>query len=174
MNRFFLVDCNNFFVSCERLFNPKLNNKPVVVLSSNDSCVIARSNEAKTLGIAMGAPAFECIEIFKKHNVITYSANFGLYCDMSSRVMKTLADYATDIEVYSIDEAFLFVAKPIEPATYLSEGYFIKKKVAQATGIPVSIGIGPTKTLAKIATRLAKKSPSYKGVFDITNHPEID
>src|SRR5437016_6190917 len=105
--RFVLVDCNNFYVSCERVFNPKLLKKPVVVLSSNDACVIARSNEAKALGIAMGVPAFECAEIFKKHGVLVYSANFALYGDMSARVMQTLTNCATDIEVYSVDEAFL-------------------------------------------------------------------
>ena len=109
MKRFFLVDCNNFYVSCERVFNAALYNRAVVVLGSNDACVIARSNEAKALGIAMGAPAFECAQLFKGHNVVVYSANFALYGDMSNRVMQTLTRYATDIEVYSVDEAFLFV-----------------------------------------------------------------
>src|SRR5579872_4178702 len=109
MNRFFLVDCNNFFVSCERVFDPTLRNKPVVVLSSNDACVIARSQEAKALGIPMGAAAWEYEAFFKRHNVLVYSANFALYGDMSARVMQTLTEFAADIELYSVDEAFLFV-----------------------------------------------------------------
>ena len=109
LKQFFLLDCNNFFVSCERVFNPRLIGKPVVVLSNNDGCIIARSNEAKALGIAMGAPFFECESIIKKHQVIVYSSNFALYGDMSARVMSTVAELASDIEIYSIDEAFLFV-----------------------------------------------------------------
>ncbi len=161
--RFALVDCNNFFVSCERVFNPKLIGKPVVVLSSNDACVIARSNEAKALGIAMGAPAFECEQIFKKHNVIVYSSNFALYGDMSARVMQVLSQYATDIEIYSVDEAFLFLPKQQNYTQYIQ---YIRKQVKQKTGIPVSIGIGLTKTLAKVANKFAKKSAD--GVFDLT------
>ena len=110
MKRFFLVDCNNFFVSCERVFNPALRNKPVAVLSSNDACIIARSNELKALGIPMGAPLFEYEKLLKRHDAYVYSANFALYGDMSGRVMNTLASLATDIELYSIDEAFLFVS----------------------------------------------------------------
>jgi DNA polymerase V len=182
MNRFFLVDCNNFYVSCEQVFNPKLNNKPVVILGSNDACVIARSNEAKALGIPMGAPAFECEKLFKKHNVIVHSANFALYGDMSNRVMQTVAHYATDFEIYSVDEAFLFVSKYVhsldkslqENDYYLDYAYYIKQQVKQQVGIPISIGIGPTKTLAKVANRLAKKNPHLKGAFDITDHPNID
>ena len=173
MKRYLLVDCNNFFVSCERVFNPTLLNKPVVVLSSNDACVIARSNEAKELGIAMGVPAFKCEKIFKKHGVQVLSSNFSLYGDISARVMSTLAEFASDIEIYSIDEAFIFIAEPIKDKqfndTYYSEySRLIVRKVKQRTGIPISIGIGPTKTLAKIATTLAKKNPHLKGVFDIT------
>ena len=156
MKRFLLVDCNNFFVSCERVFNPKLIGKPVVVLSNNDGCVISRSNEAKALGIGMSAPAFECEAIFKKHNVQIYSSNFTLYADMAARVMQTLAELSTDIEVYSIDEAFLYVSS-LKDATEYSQ--YIRSVVKQRTGIPVSIGIGPTKTLAKIANKLSKKRP---------------
>lgn len=182
MKRFFLVDCNNFYVSCERVFNPKLNKKPVVVLGSNDACIIARSNEAKALGIAMGAPAFEHAALFKKHKVIVYSANFALYGDMSARVMKTLAEYSPDIEIYSVDEAFLHISpcnnpagtQSDDPQYYTTYAHHIKKTVVQKTGIPVSIGIGPTKTLAKIANKLAKKNPVYAGVCDITDHPDID
>lgn len=180
--RFVLADCNNFYVSCERVFDPTLQNKPVVVLGSNDACIIARSNEAKALGIPMGAPTFEWQEVFKKHKVIVYSANFALYGDMSDRVMQTLTSYAADIEIYSVDEAFLFVPShlpalgisKVDPQYYLNYAYFIKNKVKQDTGIPVSIGIGPTKTLAKIANRLAKKNPHYRGAFDITDQPAID
>ena len=171
MKRFFIVDCNNFFVSCERVFNPKLVGKPVVVLSNNDGCVIARSNEAKALGIGMGVAAFECETIFKKHNVHVYSSNFTLYADMAARVMQTLAELSTDIEVYSIDEAFLFIAPGYDPVEY---GQRMRVLVKQRTGIPISIGIGPTKTLAKIANKLAKKKAQYNGVFDITGHPQTD
>jgi len=169
--RFFLIDCNNFFVSCERVFNPALIGKPVVVLSNNDGCVISRSQEAKALGIAMSAAAFECEAIFKKHNVQVYSSNFTLYADMSARIMQTLAELSTDIEVYSIDEAFLFVPSHHDPTDY---GQHIRATVKQRTGIPISIGIGPTKTLAKIANKLVKKKPQYNGVLDVTNHADID
>ncbi len=171
MKRFILVDCNNFFVSCERVFNPKLMGKPVVVLSNNDGCVISRSNEAKALGIGMGAAAFECEAIFKKHNVFVYSSNFTLYADMAARVMQTLAELSTDIEVYSIDEAFLFISSYRDVVEYC---HHMRAVVKQRTGIPVSLGIGPTKTLAKIANKLAKKRAAYNGVFDITHHPDTD
>ncbi len=176
MSRILLVDCNNFYVSCERVFNPKLNKKPVVVLGSNDACIIARSNEAKALNIPMGAPAFEYEAIFKKHNVIVHSANFALYGDMSQRVMQTVAEYATDIEIYSVDEAFLRVASYATAFKdyHLEHAHHLKNQVKQKTGIPVSIGIGPTKTLSKIANRLAKKNPIYNGAFDITNHKDVD
>lgn len=171
MKRFFLVDCNNFFVSCERVFNPALIGKPVVVLSNNDGCIISRSNEAKALGIGMSDALFECEEIIKKHNVQVYSSNFTLYADMAARVMQTLAELATDIEVYSIDEAFLFVSSHQDVTHY---GQHIRSVVKQRTGIPISLGIGPTKTLAKIANKLVKKRAQYNGVLDITNHPQID
>ena len=171
MKRFFLVDCNNFFVSCERVFNPALVGKPVVVLSNNDGCVISRSNEAKALGIGMSAAAYECEPIFKKHNVHVYSSNFTLYADMSARVMQTLAELATDIEIYSIDEAFLFVPSAKDATEY---GQYMRAMVKQRTGIPISIGVGPTKTLAKIANKLAKKKPAYNGVLDVTAHPALD
>lgn len=180
MKRFFLVDCNNFFVSCERVFNPVLRNKPVAVLSSNDACIIARSNEVKALGVPMGAPLFEYEKLLKYHGVYIYSANFSLYGDMSNRVMQTLAPLATDIEIYSIDEAFLFVSDYSLPITYdprfyyASYGHLMRKQVMQNTGIPVSVGIGPTKTLAKIANHIVKKNPVYDGVFDITLHPDKD
>lgn len=176
MKRFVLVDCNNFYASCERVFNPKLIGKPVVVLSSNDACVIARSNEAKKLGIKMGDSAWQHQAFFKQHNVVVHSANFALYGDMSARVMQILTQHARDIEIYSVDEAFLFFA-PYDKNQFLTPidyARYLKKLVYQYTGIPISIGIGPTKTLAKIAIEFAKKSPENQGVFDITEHPQTD
>ena len=155
---FTLIDCNNFYVSCERVFNPKLNNRPVVVLSNNDGCAISRSNEAKALGIPMGAPAFKYEKIFRKHNVEVFSSNFTLYGDMSSRVMSILSKYTPNIEIYSIDEAFL---KFEGFDNYDLESYCkkIQKIVLKHTGIPISIGIAPTKALSKVANRIAKKFP---------------
>jgi len=155
---FALIDCNNFYVSCERVFNPKLNNRPVVVLSNNDGCAISRSNEAKALGIPMGAPAFKYEKIFRKHNVKVFSSNFTLYGDMSSRVMSILSKYTPNIEIYSIDEAFL---KFEGFDNYDLESYCkkIQKIVLKHTGIPISIGIAPTKALSKVANRIAKKFP---------------
>ena len=155
---FALIDCNNFYVSCERVFNPKLNNRPVVVLSNNDGCAISRSNEAKGLGIPMGAPAFKYEKIFRKHNVEVFSSNFTLYGDMSSRVMSILSKYTPNIEIYSIDEAFL---KFEGFDNYDLESYCkkIQKIVLKHTGIPISIGIAPTKALSKVANRIAKKFP---------------
>ena len=156
-----LVDCNNFYASCERVFQPKLENKPIVVLSNNDGCVIARSNEAKALGIKMGAPAFKMKPIFDYHNIHVFSSNFALYGDLSNRVMQILSQESPAIEIYSIDEAFLDL-KGVKKLNKFSID--LRKKVGQWTGIPVSIGIAPTKTLAKVANRMAKK---YKkdGVF---------
>ncbi len=141
-----------------------------MVLSNNDGCVISRSNEAKALGIKMGAAAFECEPLFKKHKVQVFSSNFSLYADMSARIMQTLAEFSADIEIYSIDEAFLFV--PTEHPT--GYGQYLRKLVKQRTGIPISVGIGPSKTLAKAANKLVKKQPRHDGVLDLTNHPEID
>lgn len=155
---FALIDCNNFYASCERVFRPDLNGKPVVVLSNNDGCVIARSNEAKEVGIPMGAPAFEYDKIFKQHGVHVFSANFALYGDMSNRVMSILEDYSPDIEIYSIDEAFLSL-KGFELFNLQSYGEEMRKKVTKWTGIPISVGIAPTKALAKVANRIAKKYP---------------
>lgn len=154
-----LVDCNSFFVSCERVFQPHLEGKPVIVLSSNDGCAIARSPEAKALGIQMGSPLFKIQDIVKRNHVKVISSNFSLYGDMSSRVMETLKGFSHSLEIYSIDEAFLNLS--IFPKDDLfSYGCLIKKTVKLWTGIPISIGIGPTKTLAKIANHLAKKHPS--------------
>jgi DNA polymerase V len=163
-----LVDCNNFYVSCERVFNPRLNNVPVVVLSNNDGCVIARSNEAKALGIKMGTPAFKNRDLFEKHKVKIYSSNYSLYGDMSCRVMSCLARLVPDMEIYSIDEAFLLLDNlPQKPELFARK---IREKILKWNGIPVSIGIGKTKTLAKIANQFAKKHPEYEGVLDLTNN----
>ena len=162
-----LVDCNNFYVSCERVFNPVLKKKPVVVLSNNDGCIIARSNEAKSLGIPMGAPMFKYKDLLLKNNVMTYSSNYTLYGDMSSRVMSCLKNFAPEVEVYSIDEAFLCL-KGLNKKFLFKEMQKMKNSVYQWTGIPVSIGIGSTKTLAKLANRIAKKQ-TKDGVYIISN-----
>ena len=145
-----LVDCNNFYASCERVFNPNLNKKPVIVLSNNDGCVIARSNESKDLGIKMGEPVFKIKEIIKNNNVHVFSSNFSLYGDLSNRVMKTLKSETKAIEIYSIDEAFLDFNDFID----LDRATKIKSKVQKWTGIPVSIGISFTKTLSKVANQI--------------------
>ncbi len=166
MTVFALADCNNFYVSCERVFDPTLWNAPVVVLSNNDGCVIARSNEAKTLGIAMGEPAFKRESFFKRNNVRVFSSNYALYGDMSNRVMRTLARFTPEMEIYSIDEAFLdFTAMPCADLESYVRG--MRRTVGQWTGIPISVGFAPTKTLAKIANRFAKKHPDTGGVFDL-------
>lgn len=159
-----LVDCNNFFVSCERLFNPALNGRPVVVLSGNDGCVIARSNEAKALGIAMGQPAFELQELFERERVALYSSNHILYGDISRRVMSLLAQFSPEVEVYSIDEAFLTLDGLSIPDGIESYARMIAHTISRCVGIPVSIGIASTKTLAKIASHRAKKIARYNGV----------
>jgi DNA polymerase V len=166
---FALVDCNNFYASCERVFNPKLNKKPIVVLSNNDGCVISRSNEAKALGIPMGAPAFKYDPLFKKNKVHVFSSNFPLYGDMSSRVMNIISSYSPNIEVYSIDEAFLEL-KGFENYNLEEYGKEIRKKILKWTGIPVSIGIAPTKALAKVANRISKKfDKKTSGVYVINS-----
>jgi DNA polymerase V len=154
---FALVDCNNFYASCERVFDPGLKNRPIVVLSNNDGCIIARSNEAKKIGIPMGAPVFQAKNLIDKYNVKLCSANFSLYGDISSRVMRILAEAFPDIEIYSIDEAFLALdkLKVVSLTEYCSN---VRELILRSTGIPVSIGIAPTKTLAKICSHIAKKS----------------
>lgn len=166
---FALVDCNNFYVSCESVFNPKLQGRPVIVLSNNDGCVVSRSSEAKALGIRMGVPAFEIEGLIEKNSIETFSSNYTLYADMSSRVMETLSTFTPEMEVYSIDEAFLNLAGLCSSLT--EYGRRIRRTVKQWTGIPVAVGIGQTKTLAKIAARIAKKSAKASGVFDISNCP---
>ena len=160
-----LVDCNNFYASCERLFRPELRGKPVVVLSNNDGCVIARSNEAKALNIPMGAVAYKYKEVFKKNNIHVFSSNYALYGDLSNRVMNVLRTFTPDIEIYSVDEAFLYF-KGFENYNLQEYGARIKKEVEQFTGIPVSIGFAKTKSLSKVANRIAKKFPlHHNGVF---------
>ena len=161
-----LVDCNNFYVSCERVFNPSLRGKPVVVLSNNDGCIIARSNEAKALGIPMGAPLHLYKTLIKQNKIFTYSSNYTLYGDMSSRVMSVLNYFIPNIEIYSIDEAFLNL-KNFNTQSLQDEMFKIRERIYQWTGIPVSIGIGPTKTLAKLANKIAKKNSS-NGVYILT------
>ena len=164
---FALVDCNNFYVSCERVFDPYLINKPVVVLSNNDGCIIARSNEAKALNIPMGAPFHIYRDFINAHKVKVYSSNYPLYGDMSNRVMTSLFEFNSNLEVYSIDEAFL----KFNQTTRTDTGYDIlkiKESIFKWTGIPVSIGLGPTKTLAKIANTLAKKN-NHHGIFDLSS-----
>jgi len=156
-----LIDCNNFYASCERVFNPSLVGKPVVILSNNDGCVIARSNEAKAVGVPMGAPAFEYRYLFERQGVAVFSANFALYGDMSKRVMTILSDYAPVQEIYSIDECFLDLSNM--PVDLREHGLKMRKQVLQWTGIPVSVGIGPTKALAKVANRIAKKFTERTG-----------
>jgi len=157
-----LVDCNNFYASCERVFQPALRGKPVVVLSNNDGCVIARSNEAKALGIRMGEPWHICNARVDTQGVIVRSSNYTLYGDMSARVMQILADFTPDLEIYSIDEAFLDLTG--FESRVEAHARELRRTVLQWTGIPVSVGIAPTKTLAKLANRLAKKDPASGGI----------
>lgn len=159
---FALADCNNFFVSCERVFRPDLQGKPVIVLSNNDGCAIARSNEAKALGIRMGDPLFKIKDIVEKHHVTVFSGNMALYGDMSQRVRWVLEDYAPSIEVYSIDEAFLDL-RGVDNIDFDAYAKEISAKCWKMTSIPVSVGISPTKTLAKIASKLCKQYPRLKG-----------
>ena len=165
---FALVDCNNFYASCERVFNPKLDKKPIVILSNNDGCVISRSNEAKALGIPMGAPAFKYDALFKKNRVHVFSSNFPLYGDMSSRVMNILSSYTPNIEIYSIDEAFLEL-KGFENYDLEKYGQEMRSRILKWTGIPVSVGIAPTKALAKVANRISKKFDSKTGGVYVLN-----
>lgn len=163
---FVLVDCNNFFVSCERVFRPDLWNKPVAVLSNNDGVVVARSNEVKALGIPMATPYFEVRELLTKNKVHLFSGNFGLYGDFSQRVVQILQDESPDIEVYSVDESFLEISHlPIKD--YTAWGRAIRDKIFKWTGIPVSVGIAPTKTLAKAAADFAKKNEQELGAYSV-------
>jgi DNA polymerase V len=166
--QFALVDVNNFYVSCERLFQPRLEHVPVVVLSNNDGCAVARSNEVKALGVKMGTPWFKMKELALEHGIRAYSSNYTLYGDMSNRVATILRDCAPEIEVYSIDESFL----RIETVAHLhgnatAMGHYMRERIARWAGLPVCVGIGPTKTLAKLANHLAKKNPVFNGVCDL-------
>lgn len=174
MSRMFaLVDCNNFYASCERVFQPELKGVPMAVLSNNDGCLIARSNEVKALGIPMGAPAFKYKDILKKHHVRLFSPNFELYGDMSDRVMNTLCPFTERMESYSIDEAFALLPG-MPPEERLPYGQHIRDIILTHTGIPVSIGIARTKTLSKIALEFLKRTPEKTGVIDIARLPDID
>lgn len=166
---FALVDCNNFYASCEKLFRYDLKNTPIVVLSNNDGCVVARSKEAKALGIKMGVPVFQIQDVIQQHNIQVFSSNYALYADLSNRVMRTLESFAPRVEVYSIDEAFLDLTGLDALTPLLDLGQNIKHSVDQWIGIQVCIGIAPTKTLAKLANHAAKKYPATGGVVDLTN-----
>jgi len=158
-----IVDCNNFYVSCERVFNPISIGRPTVVLSNNDGCVIARSQEAKDLGIKMGEPFFQKRDFMDEHRFCVYSSNYNLYGDMSDRVMTTIRKYANEVEVYSIDECFVDFSN-IPDEELEDRLHLIRNEVKRLTGIPVSIGVGPNKTLAKLTSYIAKKQPTYNGI----------
>ena len=169
-----LVDVNNFYVSAERVFNPKLEGVPVVVLSNNDGCVVARSAEVKALGVPMGEPWFKLKSLARKHGIIALSSNYALYADMSNRVMSVLSDFTPHQEVYSIDESFLDLAGL--PGNLTLTAQAMRQRIKQWVGVPVCIGIAPTKTLAKLANHIAKKRPQYQGVCNLNamNHAQID
>ncbi len=170
MNLFGLVDCNNFYASCERVFNPKLINQPIIVLSNNDGCVVARSNEAKALGIGMGEPYFKVRSLVQQNKVAVFSSNYALYGDMSERVMNLLQENCAEIEVYSIDEAFLKLDfKQHTAGDYCTYASNIRQLILRGTGIPVSVGMAPSKTLAKLANHIAKKQTT-SGVYLL--HPD--
>lgn len=161
-----LIDVNNFYVSCERVFNPRLEGKPVVVLSNNDGCAVARSNEVKALGVGMGEPWFKMKDLARKHGIIALSSNYALYADMSNRVMRMLADFSPDQEVYSIDECFLDLTS-FQNRNLTEYAQQIKQRVRHWAGLPVCVGIGSTKTLAKLANHIAKKNPQFNGVCNL-------
>ena len=169
---FALIDCNSFYASCEKIFRPDLKDKPVIVLSNNDGIIVALSKEAKQIGIKRGTPLFKIEDIVLKNEVAVFSSNYTLYGDISARIMSILHDFTPDVEIYSIDEAFLELTN----FSHLDLNEYAKKikyKVETSTGVPVSIGIAPTKALAKLANKIGKKYKCYNGVFDIRNHPNI-
>lgn len=170
---FALVDCNNFYASCERVFQPQLQNKPIGVLSNNDGIIVALSQELKDLGITRGTPGFKIKHMLKKYDIHLFSSNYTLYGDMSKRVMSILARFTPDLEIYSIDEAFLCLTG-LTHYNLNNYGANIRKIIYQWTGLPVSVGLGCTKTLAKVANRLAKRIPSANGVYNLIDHPQID
>ncbi|HOH79730.1 MAG TPA: Y-family DNA polymerase [Candidatus Cloacimonadota bacterium] len=167
-----LVDCNNFYVSCERVFDPSLEGKPVAVLSNNDGCMVSRSAEIKALGIPMGAPGFKYEGLVRQHGGTLLSSNYALYGDMSARVMETLSHFAPEVEIYSIDEAFL-VLTGLRLKDLEEYGRKIRKTVTQWTGIPVSVGISTSKTLAKVANHWAKRVPGFKGSLALMDEDRI-
>jgi DNA polymerase V len=159
-----LIDCNNFYVSCERVFRPDILTRPVIILSNNDGCAVSRSNEAKALGIKMGVPAFKIRDQVKEHGIEVFSSNYVLYADMSNRVMSILSEYSPVQEIYSIDESFLDLTGFSDIADRAKE---MQERVVRETGIPVCVGIGPSKTLAKLSNFIAKRHPKSRGVFNI-------
>lgn len=172
---FALVDVNNFYVSCERVFNPKLEGIPMVVLSNNDGCAVARSAEAKALGIKMGEPWHKLKDLARQHNVLAFSSNYTLYGDMSQRAVLVLSQFTPNLEVYSVDESFLqieSVLKLYRSATDM--GQQIRERMRQWLGLPVCVGIGPTKTLSKLANHMAKKMPQFNGVCDLHEIPRCE
>lgn len=171
---FALIDANNFYVSCERIFDPTLLGRPVVVLSNNDGCVVARSQEAKALGIRMGVPVFQIRQLVEREGVVVYSSNYELYGDMSARVMAALREFTDEVEVYSIDEAFLDLRGCRGQGRYRDLGAEIKGKLLKWTGVPVTVGIAGTKTLAKVANHIAKSSMKAAGVLDLTDSPYLE
>jgi DNA polymerase V len=164
-----LVDCNNFYVSCERLFRPDLEGKPVVILSNNDGCVVSRSQEVKDLGIEMAVPWYQLRDIAKKHGIVALSSNYALYADLSNRVMRVLSKFSPDQEVYSIDECFLDITGVAELSRY---GWNMRHAVRQCVGIPVCVGIAASKTLAKLANQVAKKQAVFGGVCNFNDLSE--
>ena len=176
---FALIDCNDFYASCERVFDPKLLGRPVIVLSNNDGCVVARSKEAKALGIMMGVPLFQIQHLVDTHDIQVYSSNYTLYADLSMRVMTALREFTDEVEVYSIDEAFMNLESCLKVVSckydsYHSLGVTIREKVLQWTGIPVTVGIARTKTLAKVANSIAKHSEKAAGVLDLVESPFLE
>lgn len=161
---FALVDCNNFYCSCERVFNPALRTSPVVVLSNNDGCIIARSNEAKAMGIAMGTPFYQVKDMLERNKVAVFSSNYTLYGDMSRRVMMLLSEFAPDVSQYSIDEAFVDLSGFGSGDMLREYGMKIVRAIGKGTGIPVTMGIAPTRTLAKVASKYGKRFKGYHGV----------
>jgi DNA polymerase V len=168
-----LVDANNFYVSCERLFRPDLRDKPVVVLSNNDGCIVSRSNEAKAVGIRMGEPAFQARDLFELHNVTVFSSNYALYGDLSRRMFAILKEYSPLAEYYSIDEAFIEL-QAADAAEFAQIGRHIRARIQRDIGIPVSIGIATTKTLAKVAAHHAKQSAKTRGVLSLVNSSHLN
>ncbi len=166
--QFALVDVNNFYVSCERVFQPRLEGVPIVVLSNNDGCAVARSNEVKALGVKMGAPWFKMKDLARQHGILAFSSNYTLYGDMSNRVVSILRDFCPDMEVYSIDESFLRVERTAHLyGDITAMGHQVRERIMRWTGLPVCVGAGPTKTLAKLANHIAKKNPEFRGVCDL-------